>query len=510
MTPATRHRISGKSRDAAVGAREVSSTSGSSGGGTTTNLVLRNASLLLISQIATKSIAFINFLILTRLLGSFYFGELSFGLSYAGLFVVISYMGIDTIVTRDIAQKRRPGDTLVSNSLALRLVLSVMTLGAAVAGSFLFGYSAHLRIVMFLFAVVVLEDMYSRLPIAVFRAHQKMEYEAIVTLLEKLLIFGGLLAAFSLRAGVFAAGMVYIGANAAKIVLSLHLLKKHFERPSLAWDLRYWRSLVKESLPFATVFVLWSISYRIDAVMLEAMKGAAAVGWYSAPYRIIETLTFIPEAVGSALLPAVASLYANSRWKVAGGVRQSIRLLVFVGIGMAVGGCLLSKELLGIVLGGEFGPSVPAFQILVWSLLFIFLEFVTFASLAATRRQSKLMLISAIAVVLNVSLNLIFIPRYSLLAASAVTVITEATSVALALYFVRRALGEPVLSFDIVKYIIAGAGMGLAIAALKPIGWVLAGVVGSSVYVMLSFLLRGIRDADIRMVRDFVARRGSA
>ncbi|MGC8897675.1 MAG: flippase [Bacteroidota bacterium] len=474
----------------------------------TSQRVLRNATILFISQVLTKLIAFANFLILTRLLGDRGFGEMSFGLSYAVLFIVISNLGVDTIVIRDIAQKQQDPELLVGNSAALRFVLTLLTLAMAIGSSFVFGYSGYLRLVIFLYALVVMEDAYARLLLNVFRAYQRMEYEAIVLLVEKILIFGGLAVGFLLRINVYQVALIYIGAGVIKLILTVLLMERRFLHLSLQWDVKFWRSILHESIPFAGIIMLGTISWKIDTVMLQAMKGETVVGWYAAPYRIIETLLFVPDAVGSALMPAVASLFVSARWKVASGVRQGIRLLAFVGIGLAIGGTTLSRELLGLVLGPHFAPSIPAFQILVWAMAFIFIEYVTSNTLTATHLQMKMILISAIGVVVNVSLNLFLIPKYSLIGASIATVVTEACNATLGLYFIWRLLRESILSVDIFKYILAGITMGLVIIGLKSFSWITAGLVGSVIYVVVAFLLKGIRQVDVALVREFIARRG--
>jgi O-antigen/teichoic acid export membrane protein len=119
-----------------------------------------------------------------------------------------------------------------------------------------------------------------------------------------------------------------------------------------------------------------------------------------------------------------------------------------------------------------------------------------------------MILISAIGVIVNVSLNLFLIPKYSLIGASIATVITEACNVTLGLYFIWRLLRESILSVDIFKYILAGITMGLAIIGLKSFSWIVAGLLGSVIYVVAAFLLKGIRQEDMALVREFIARRG--
>src|SRR5207253_10860553 len=73
-----------------------------------------------------------------------------------------------------------------------------------------------------------------------------------------------------------------------------------------------------------------------------------------------------------------------------------------------------------------FPESIPSLRILALAIVFLFANSAFTAMLYAVDRQDLFAWATAIAVVVNVGLNLLFIPLYGYLAASAITVVTEA------------------------------------------------------------------------------------
>src|SRR5207253_5192908 len=73
-----------------------------------------------------------------------------------------------------------------------------------------------------------------------------------------------------------------------------------------------------------------------------------------------------------------------------------------------------------------FPQSIPSLRILALAIVFLFANSAFTAMLYAIDRQDLFAWTTAVAVVVNVGLNLVFIPLYGYLAASAITVVTEA------------------------------------------------------------------------------------
>jgi len=81
---------------------------------------------------------------------------------------------------------------------------------------------------------------------------------------------------------------------------------------------------------------------------------------------------------------------------------------------------------------------VLVLRILVFATFIAYFNHLTGYSLIALGKQKVSLIVAIIALVWNVSLNLIFIPRYSYLAAAAITIATEGLVLILTSVYLAR------------------------------------------------------------------------
>jgi O-antigen/teichoic acid export membrane protein len=220
-------------------------------------------------------------------------------------------------------------------------------------------------------------------------------------------------------------------------------------------DLRLWRDLFRKGLPFAYAGVAITMFFQVDAVMLEQMRTAREVGWYSAPVRVLEGLTLVPRILGYALIPTLAALHATSPSAVSALYRRGAKYLLLAGLPVAAFGLLASDPFIPFLFGPDYLPSVPLSRVLLPAAAFMFLSNFAETTLACTNRWGTIVVASTLALALNVALNLAWIPAHGAEGAAWATILTEGaylllTAGALALYGHRiswaRVAFRPVLA----------------------------------------------------------------
>ena len=86
---------------------------------------------------------------------------------------------------------------------------------------------------------------------------------------------------------------------------------------------------------------------------------------------------------------------------------------------------LLAKPIINLAYGPSFAPSILALKILSAAVFMSFLSHVWLFTLTALNKQKIYTWAVGLGMVINISLNWLFIPLYSLYAAAWTTVITE-------------------------------------------------------------------------------------
>jgi O-antigen/teichoic acid export membrane protein len=260
-----------------------------------------------------------------------------------------------------------------------------------------------------------------------------------------------------------------------------------------------------------------TLFFQVDVVMLEQMRSAEEAGWYRAPVFVLEGLTLIPRILGYALIPTMAALFQPRPGAVTELYRRGSKYLLVVSLPIATFGALRSDPFIPTLFGSEYGPSVAVSVVLLPVATFMFLSNFAETTLACINRWWTIVTVSTVALVLNVALNLLWIPTHGYYGAAWATVLTEGTyfllsAGSLSAYGHRigwlRIVWRPVLAtlvFGVVLWL--GGGLHLLVSSVLASGafglaTIALGVWDARERELLLGLLRGARPDARRLTSD--------
>jgi O-antigen/teichoic acid export membrane protein len=115
-----------------------------------------------------------------------------------------------------------------------------------------------------------------------------------------------------------------------------------------------------------------------------------------------------------------------------------MELIIILAFPLVVGGGVLAPKIINSLYGQEFAPSALALQILLVMTGIVFIYSVFQKSLIIFDQQKKIFQTMLAGVILNIGLNVILIPKYSLYGAAVATVVTHLLILFLQLIFVLK------------------------------------------------------------------------
>lgn len=202
---------------------------------------------------------------------------------------------------------------------------------------------------------------------------------------------------------------------------------------------------------FATLAAM--IYINSDITLLGIMKNDTTVGIYSVSAKIYSMIQTLITSVFVVTVPRLA-MYLGKRNinKYKKTLTEVINNFILLILPAMVGLFMLSKEVIIIISGKEFLKSNSSLKILCFALLFSTLAGCLYECILIPAKREKYVLRSTIiSAVLNIVLNIIFIPIWSENAAAASTVISEAVILILDLYYSRDLSKKIFLSKDFLK-----------------------------------------------------------
>lgn len=464
--------------------------------------IAKNTIALAVGEVASKILSLLLIVYIARYLGDAGLGKYSFALAFTGLFAVMTNAGFDTIIVRDVSRDQTKVNTLISNVIAMRSGLSLITVILIFLAINLLSYPSSTKMVVYLFGLSVIFTSCSGIYGSVFRAFEQMEYAALVLTGER--IFTCLLGILVLLLGygLFQLAAVVLAGSMVSLLLSFTFASYNFVKPKIAFDFGIWKYLLIESLPFMLIGIFVTIYFQIDTVMLEMMKGDAVVGWYNAAYRMTSALGFIPAAFIASVFPMMARSYISAKDSLKKASEKSFKLLLTIALPIAFATTILADKLIWTLYATEFTASIIALKILIWAEVFVFLNSVTGTIMVSTNKQLSITYITAFTAILNVTLNLLLIPYYSYIGASIATVASEFTMFALGVYIVREYFSDFSVFKTGIKPIIASVCMSIFLLYFNHLSLVIVALEGMLIYFLALYGIKGIDAEDIKMVKD--------
>ncbi|MFA7575155.1 MAG: flippase [Arcobacteraceae bacterium] len=429
----------------------------------TVQRILKNSLFLLLSNIVSKILAFFYIIYIARYLGAEGFGVFSFALAFTSIFGVLVDLGLNSLTVREIARSKSLTGKYLGNISVMKIILSAFTFVLVVITINIFGYSQETNKVVYLFALYVIITSFTNMFYAFFQAYEKMEYQSIGQVLTSFLILSGALWAISKELNVISFAFVYFIVSVIILAYNGLVYLYHFGLSKLEIDWDFWKPTIKYALPFFLSAVVDIIAFKIDIVMLSKLKGDIVVGWYSAAYRLIEVLFFIPATIAGALYPVLSNAYISSQDSLRLMYKQSFKYLIIIGLPIAVATTILAPKIILFIYKSEFLNSVIVLQIIIWTIPIIFLTYIFGTILASMDQQVLVLKINFLGMILNITINFLLIPKFSYIGASVATIFTCLIVFVLFFSFLSKNIYKVSLPKYISKPMVASIVMGLFI-----------------------------------------------
>lgn len=188
-----------------------------------------------------------------------------------------------------------------------------------------------------------------------------------------------------------------------------------------------WRYHLKPIMIIFASAVAVTIFTASDTTILGILKNDYAVGIYSTSVKIYQITEGLLSAILTVTIPRLAMLWGQKRRREYDDVlTQVINTLGILVLPASIGLIMLSQEVVLIIAGHKFLPSVNSLRIITWAIIFsIFSWIFSDCVLIPVKRESEVLRNTLVTATINVILNFILIPSMSYDGTSLSTVIAE-------------------------------------------------------------------------------------
>ena len=457
-------------------------------------------SVQLVGRLGNLALGVVVTGLIARALGSSDFGILAAIGAILGLSAVLFDFGFDQVAVRRASVEPEREPEWLAALFSLRLAASFASFVVGVLLLVGISRSNEMLVAGLVLALPMLTTAFSSLRV-VFQL--RVENTVTIGLLSmRSVVWAGIVVAIYVWGGGLLA--VAVGSATVAIVMALLTSALAVRRGRMRFSkIRpQCREMLRVGVPLGIGGLLVLGYARIDQLLVFELAGSRDAGFYAAAYKIFDQSSFAPIAISTTLFPLLAASAAVdlARFKLL--LQTSLELLVAAAAGSLAIAIAYSGPIVRLVYGHDFGRAAPAVPVLMGAFVLVSLGYLQDILIVITNQQKRLVVVAALALAVNVALNVTLIPVWGFMAAAAITVATEAVAVVLRWHVLRRHLPAQPGAGRIPRVLLASTALLVGLVGLRAlsVSAVPALLLACAAYPVLLFASRAVSRDDVRLV----------
>lgn len=368
------------------------------------------------ASLFTKFLAFLSIPIFTRILGPTGYGGVNLFLSIVSIISIISTLGFDSSVKRYYFEEKSNLKSYITSNLMLILITNLVLL----SGIFLFSSQLSSLIdvskkSLIIATIVGMLIAFKSIVFGLWQAERMSKNIARISVINGVLTIGVSIILVNLLKSYY--GQIY-GYLISSVIISLMLLKHMTKYIQKKIDIELIRYSFFIGMPIVINQIIGYILVFFDRIVINKYYGLREVGLYSFAYNIGMIVEMVIHAINNSWLPI---LFNNLKQGAFDRLNDYYVVLVkIVNLFSFVIICFAS-ELIVLLADSRYGDTGIIIPIIILGYIFRFL-YTFYSNIEYYYKKTTVMaLFSAIAGVLNVVLNFIFVPKFGVVAAAYTT-----------------------------------------------------------------------------------------
>jgi PST family polysaccharide transporter len=401
--------------------------------------VLANTGWLFFDRIFRMGVGFFVGTWIARYLGPEQYGMFSYTQAFVALFTSLATLGLDGIVVREVVKCPDKKNEILGSTFFLKLlgglvmliIVNVTILYIRPANKIVF-WMIFISSCSYIFQSFDTIDFWFQSQLqSKYTVYAKNIAFLIVSILKIVLIIA--------NASVFwfaATFTIEVALGAIGLIIAYRLCKFKIFKWKLNFNIV--KSLLKESWPLILSGIVVMIYMRIDQIMLGQILGDKEVGIYTAATRLSEVWYFIPTTIVSSMAPIITKLKTNNNVAYNGQVQKLFNILSLIAFPIAIIMTFLSPSLVSMLYGNGYLKSGDILSIHIWTSIFVFLGVGRNPWLLNEGLTRFSFSTNGMGAIVNILLNLIFIPRFGGIGAAVATLVSQIIASYLMNLFYRK------------------------------------------------------------------------
>ena len=333
------------------------------------------------------------------------YGEL---ISLLFIFQALAALGMPALIAREIASRPAEAERFIATARAVAIAGGIAASLGFLAYSRAFLPPSAQTAALF-FALAVLPSGWISIQEATFVASRTHHWITVVALAEhgpKMVIA---MAALALGGGVASVAIAIAVGRMSALVLGQRLAARVLPGGGARISFGGMRDFLVALAPFAALFAMSHVYFRIDVLIIAALRGQHDAGLYTAALSLFAAALVLPDSLMTAVFPRLARFFGTSPDNFGRVTWAATTMIGLSLVPVAVGLIVLAEPLILTIYGGQFSTAALPLQLLCASLPLHGVNVALGQGLQAGRHQGKMLSVVIFTVMAHLVLSAGFV-----------------------------------------------------------------------------------------------------
>lgn len=387
----------------------------------THKIIFQNTFYQILTKAVTAFLGFLVTIIIARSFGVEGFGDFTKIIAYIGLFFLFIDFGLTAVFLKEKESDfKKLFYSRLLISFGIFVVANLIAVFLPYNASLGIGFSQFIRLGIFIYSFSLFAQATINSASAVFQRNLNYKPYFLSISLGSIINFITVTVFSLLGFSIIYIILAFVFSTFVSGVLALYLVREKILPISV--DFAYTRNMLIKSFPIGLMLIFNLVYFRADMLILSFLKPTADVGIYGIAYKFFDFLIALPLFLSNSLYPfLIINKEKPSKFF---SLTKSYFLIFLVSSIIIIFPFWFLSPLFTLI-KSDFSLAIFPFRILILSLPFFFLTSFLQWILISLEKQKFLAIVYFFSTVLNLTLNVIFIPKWSYLASATITGVCE-------------------------------------------------------------------------------------
>lgn len=406
------------------------------GASETKKKVFRNLYWAVLGKVVTLLGGLFVGILVARYLGPEQYGLMSYVISYVSLFQIFASFGMEGIEVREMSKEGADVNLILGTVFGIKFVLAIITVILVIGTALIFETDTFTILMISLYSLSIILNRFTVIR-SYFTSIVWNEYIVKTEISRTLLGAGIKIILVLIKAPLWA----FIAATVFDILLLsmgyVLAYKSKIGSMSLwGYDKNIAKYILKQSFPLMLSGAAVIIYQRIDQVMIGNMIDKESVGQFSVAAKFVEIVLFIPMIISQTVTPILVKLRDQDEKEYKTKIQMFQNVTVWISIFISCIISILSYWIILYTFGNGYILAVPILQVMIFKSIGMALAYTSGQIIIIERKQKNVIYRNILGCIVCIGLNVIFIPKYGVIACAYISVLAALISGFLAHIFI--------------------------------------------------------------------------